>query len=75
MKTKLDLYQAVHTAAAETLTAKPAEADKKIAELLKPLNLAPEDQNKFSQLFYSRRQAMLELKDQPLIVVAEVARK
>lgn len=66
MKTKLDLYLAVQSAAAETLDAKPAEADKRIDGLLTPLNLAPEERNKFSQLFYSRRQTMTELKGQAL---------
>lgn len=66
MKTKLDLYLAVQTAAAETLELKPKEADAKIAGLLKPLSLPPEDHQQFSTLFYSRRQRMLELKDQPL---------
>lgn len=68
MKTKLELYLAVQAAAVETLSAKPKEVDAKITELLAPLNLVPDERNKFSQLYYSRRQAMLELKDQPLEV-------
>jgi hypothetical protein len=69
MKTKLDLYEAVHAAAAETLDAKPKDAEVKITALLKPLNLDADDQRQFHQLFHSRRQRMLDLKDQALPAV------
>lgn len=74
MKTKLELNLAVQAAAVETLDAKPADADKRIDGLLTPLNLAPAERDRFSQLFYSRRQALSALKDVPL-ELAEPAAK
>ena len=67
MKTKLELYQAVQTLAITTLDQKAPQAEKAIDGLLNPLKLAPDDRNRFGQLFHSRRGAMLELKDQPLV--------
>lgn len=69
MKTKLDLYIGVQNLAVETLADKSPVAEARIDAFLKPLNLVPDERNRFSQLFYSRRCAMLDLQDKPLEVV------
>lgn len=73
MKTKLELYLAVQTCAEKTLDAKPAIADKAFTDFVKPLNLAPDDAMFAGQLFASRRQRMLQLRDEPLIEVPKPA--
>jgi hypothetical protein len=67
MKTKLDLYLAVQNLAHATLGKSHPDAEKEINGLLTPLNLSAADHMRFGQQFYSRRQAMLDLKDQPLV--------
>ena len=66
MKTKLDLYLAISALAEKTLDAKPAAADKALDATLEPLKLAPDDAMFARQLFASRRQRMLQLRDEPL---------